>query len=166
MTKQRSAATVDASEILRSPVDTVSSYVNLSHYLPRVLAPSRVVGLGISEPSTTVFCPFALLFSPSNPEDVQVDLNFVSSLQGSISTLILSSQRWETPSFQRLVCCSQSKCRCFFVWCFLDCAPSSASHELNFEIQVTPMITWPFFQSLSINAKFLQLLDIATSNGW
>ena len=45
--------TVDGSEIWRSPVEVGS----LSYYLRRVLAPSQVVGTGISEPST-VLVPF------------------------------------------------------------------------------------------------------------
>ena len=40
-------------EIRRSPVEVGS----LTHYLRRVLPPSQVVGLGISEPSTVLGCP-------------------------------------------------------------------------------------------------------------
>ena len=97
---------------------------------------------------------------------VQVDLNFVSSPQGVVSPPS-SSQVNRCFRAGDLFCCSPVEMSVFFLFGALwGCVPSSASHELNFEIQVTPMITWPFFQSLSINAKFLQLLDIATSNSW
>ena len=43
--------TIDGSEILRSPVEVGS----LSYYLQGFWAPSQVVGLGISEPSTVCF---------------------------------------------------------------------------------------------------------------
>ena len=42
--------TVAGSKIRRSPVEVMS----LSHYLPRFLAPSQVVGNGISEPSNSI----------------------------------------------------------------------------------------------------------------
>jgi len=108
VTKQRSAATVDASEILRSPVDTVRSYDNLSHYLPRALAPSKLGGPRISEPSTTVFCPFALLFSPSNPEDLKISGPLIDSRVSAGKPLVSGD----------LFCCSPVEMSVFFVvWC-------------------------------------------------